>query len=248
MASASRHETTYRVRFDEAGPNGLLRASGFLRYAQDIAWMHSEALGFDRAWYRERDLAWLVRAAEVNLAVGIPMGATTAVSTEVVGYRKVWARRQAEFQLGGVHAASVATDWVLVDGRGRLTRLPDVFAQRFPGTTAVDGLLRVVLPAAPADAARRSFGVRPHELDPMDHVNNAVYLDWFEESILAAGSDGAGVGAAPVDVLPRVYRLEYAASAEPGSTVEAVTWRDGAGWAQRLSAAGTELLRARLDG
>jgi acyl-ACP thioesterase len=108
--------------------------------------------------------------------------------------------------------------------------------------------LRVVLPAAPADAARRSFAVRPHELDPMDHVNNAVYLDWFEESILAAGSGGAGVGAAPVDVLPRVYRLEYAASAEPGSTVEAVTWRDGAGWAHRLSAAGTELLRARLDG
>jgi acyl-CoA thioester hydrolase len=244
MASASRHETTYRVRFDEAGPNGLLRASGFLRYAQDIAWMHSEALGFDRAWYRERDLAWLVRAAEVNLAVGIQMGETAAVSTEVVGYRKVWARRRAEFQVAGVHAASVLTDWVLVDGRGRLTRLPDVFAERFPGTIAVDGLLRVVLPAAPPDAARRSFGVRPHELDPMDHVNNAVYLDWFEESILAVGLGEAP----PIDALPRVYRLEYAASAEPGSTVDAVTWRDGAGWAQRQSAAGTELLRARLGG
>jgi acyl-ACP thioesterase len=244
MASATRHETTYRVRFDEAGPNGLLRASGFLRYAQDIAWMHSEALGFDRAWYRARDLAWLVRAAEVNLAVGIPMGATAAVSTEVVGYRKVWARRRAEFQLSGVHAASVLTDWVLVDGRGRLARLPDVFARRFPGTTAVDGLLRVVLPAAPPDAARRSFGVRPHELDPMDHVNNAVYLDWFEESVLTTEPRDA----APIDALPRVYRLEYAASAEPDSTVEAVTWRDGAGWAHRQSAAGTELLRARLDG
>jgi acyl-ACP thioesterase len=244
MASASRHETTYRVRFDEAGPNGLLRASGLLRYAQDIAWMHSDALGFDRAWYRERDLAWLVRAAEVSVAAGIPMGATTAVSTEVVGYRKVWARRRAEFQVSGAHAASVLTDWVLVDGRGRLTRLPDVFAQRFPGSVVVDGLLRVVLPAAPADAARRSFDVRPHELDPMDHVNNAVYLDWLEESILASGPDGA----ASLDALPRVYRLEYAASAAPGSTVETVTWGDGAGWAQRQSAAGTELLRARLDG
>ena len=58
MASPSHHESTYRVRFDEAGPDGLLRASGLLRYAQDVAWMHSEALGFDRAWYRERDLAW----------------------------------------------------------------------------------------------------------------------------------------------------------------------------------------------
>ena len=78
MASASRHETSYRVRFDEAGPNGLLRASGLLRYAQDIAWMHSEALGFDRAWYRERELAWLVRAAEVTVGSGIAMGAIAA--------------------------------------------------------------------------------------------------------------------------------------------------------------------------
>jgi acyl-ACP thioesterase len=244
MATASRHETTYRVRFDEAGPNGLLRASGLLRYAQDIAWMHSEALGFDRAWYRERDLAWLVRAAEVTVASGIPMGATSAVSTQVVGYRKVWARRRAEFQVDGILAASVVTDWVLVDGRGRLTRLPDVFAARFPGTALVDALLRVVLPAAPTGAAHRSFAVRPHELDPMDHVNNAVYLDWLEESILSATPHGG----APVEAMPRIYRLEYAASAEPGSTVEAVTWHDGTGWAHRLSAAGTELLRARLDG
>jgi acyl-ACP thioesterase len=243
MASASRHETTYRVRFDEAGPNGLLRASGLLRYAQDIAWMHSEALGFDRAWYRERELAWLVRAAEVHMAAGIPMGATATVTTEVVGYRKVWARRRAEFRLDGIEAASVLTDWVLVDSRGRLARLPEVFAARFPGTATVDGLLRVDLPPPPPDAARRAFGVRPHELDPMDHVNNAVYLDWLEESILADPR-----GPASLDALPRLYRLEYAASAEPGSAVDAVTWRDGTGWAHRQSAAGTELLRARLAG
>jgi acyl-ACP thioesterase len=242
MASPS-HESTYRVRFDEAGPDGLLRASGLLRYAQDVAWMHSEALGFDRAWYRERDLAWLVRAAEVEVHAPIAMGAVLTVTTQVVGYRKVWARRRAGFRMGDVDAASVLTDWVLVDGRGRLTRLPEVFAARFPGTTEVDGLLRVSLPTPPPDAARRSFGVRRQELDPMDHVNNAVYLDWFEESILAAEpGDAALLGG-----LPRVYRLEYAASAEPGSTVEAATWRDGAGWAHRESVAGTELVRARLD-
>jgi acyl-ACP thioesterase len=242
MASPSRHESIYRVRFDEAGPNGLLRASGLLRYAQDIAWMHSEALGFDRAWYRERDLAWLVRAAEVEVHVPIAMGAVLTVTTEVVGYRKVWARRRAGFRMGGVDAASVLTDWVLVDGRGRLTRLPDAFAARFPGTVQVDGLLRVYLPAPPPDAARRSFGVRRQELDPMDHVNNAVYLDWLEESIVGVAPDGE------LDVLPRGYRLEYAASAEPGATVDAVTWRDGARWAHRESVAGTELVRARLGG
>jgi acyl-ACP thioesterase len=240
MASPSQHESTYRVRFDEAGPNGLLRASGLLRYAQDVAWMHSEALGFDRAWYRERDLAWLVRAAEVEIDVAIAMGAVLTVTTEVVGYRKVWARRRAAFRMDGVDAGSVLTDWVLVDGRGRLTRLPDVFAARFPGTAHVDGLLRVDLPAPPRDAARRSFAVRRQELDPMHHVNNAVYLDWLEESIVGVAPDGQ------LDMLPRVYRLEYAASAEPGATVDAVTWRDGARWAHRQSAGATDLLRAQV--
>ena len=46
----------YRVRFDEAGPDGLLRTSALMRYAQDIAWRHSEQLGFDRDWYASRGL------------------------------------------------------------------------------------------------------------------------------------------------------------------------------------------------
>ena len=241
MASPSRHATTYRVRFDEAGPDGLLRASGLLRYAQDIAWMHSEALGFDRAWYAERQLAWLVRAAEVEVLGAIPMGVTLHVSTQVLGYRKVWARRRAEFAVDGVSAATVVTDWVLVDGRGRLTRLPTIFESRFPGSTILDAIMRVAVPTAPSDAARRTFGVRRHELDPMVHVNNAVYLDWFEEAVAAAGD-----GCAALDEVPRTYRLEYAASAEPNAVVDASTWRDDDGWAHRQSAAGVELLRARL--
>jgi hypothetical protein len=38
-----------------------------LRYAQDVAWFHSASRGFDRAWYAERGLTWLVRTAEVSV-------------------------------------------------------------------------------------------------------------------------------------------------------------------------------------
>ena len=47
----------FRVRFDEAGPDGLVRTSTLLRYAQDLAAHHSAERGFDRAWYAERGLA-----------------------------------------------------------------------------------------------------------------------------------------------------------------------------------------------
>ena len=77
----------------------------------------------------------------------------------------------------------------------------------------------------------------------MDHVNNAVYADWLEERVMAAG------GRADVRSIPRVVRLDYARAAEAGETVEATTWRDRSGhWSCRIADAdGADLLRARLE-
>ena len=93
-----RIERPYRVRFDEAGPDGELRASGYLRFAQDLAWIHSESAGFGRDWYAERGLTWLVRAIELDVLYGVPYGSELDVSTEVIGFRRVWARRRSEFR------------------------------------------------------------------------------------------------------------------------------------------------------
>jgi acyl-CoA thioesterase FadM len=64
----------FRVRFDECGPDGLLRTSVLLRYAQDLASHHSALVGIDRAWYAERGIGWLVRAAEVAVLAPLRVG------------------------------------------------------------------------------------------------------------------------------------------------------------------------------
>ncbi len=108
-------------------------------------------------------------------------------------------------------------------------------------------MARVALPPTPPGTPTRRFAVRPHELDPMDHANNAVYLDWLEEAILAAGGT-----AGELAVLPRRYRLEYAAAADAGAVLDDAAWRadgsnDGATWSYRLSGSGgTDLFRATL--
>ena len=61
------HEATYRVRFDEAGPDGPLRTSGLLALRPGRGLAPLDALGFDRDWYAERELTWLVRAAELAI-------------------------------------------------------------------------------------------------------------------------------------------------------------------------------------
>ena len=232
--------TGYRVRFDEAGPNGLARPSTLLRYAQDVAWRHSEDLGFDRDWYRARGVGWVVRAVALELHAPIPMGRTLLVSTAVVGHRRIWARRLGECRLeDGRLAARVTTDWVLLDGRNRIVRIPDDFGVVFVNPEVKDEILRVPPPEGHV-AHSLALDVRPRDLDPLDHVNNAVYVDWLDEALEAAGfRAAAGDGA-------QTWRLEYLASAGRGDEITVELHGDAAAWTARIRRRdGPELLRAQ---
>jgi acyl-CoA thioesterase FadM len=242
MAVTRRFEADYRVRFDESGADGDLRSSGYLRYAQDLAWRHSEAAGFDRAWYAEHGLLWLVRCIDLEIRGPVANGATLTVSTEVIGWRRVWARRESTFRdaADGRTLANAHIDWVLLNAAGRPARVPDELSGFFSdGASFTPG--RVDLVEAPENARRARLSVRPQDLDPMAHVNNATYVDYLEEALLQAGEE------AVLQHVPRRYRLEYIRPAELGDDLLATSWADEGGWALRLSdGAENELLRARL--
>jgi acyl-ACP thioesterase len=229
----------YRVRFDEAGADGLLRTSALLRYAQDVAWRHSEQLGFDRAWYQARGLGWVVRGCELQVFEPIPIGHTLRVSTAVVGHRRIWARRLGECRLAdGRPAASVTTDWVLLDARNRIVRIPADFGVAFTNPEVRSEILRVGPPAG-EPAASVELGVRPSDLDPLDHVNNAVYVDWLEEALEAAGWRSVS------EALPRSYRLEYLASAARGDRVSVAIHGSSMAWTATIRRGdGSDLVRA----
>lgn len=255
----------YRVRFDEAGPDGNLRISALLRYAQDIAWRHSEQLGFDRDWYADRGLGWVVRGVELELDAPIPLGTTLRVSTAVVGHRRIWARRLGECRFAdGRLAARVATDWVLLDDRGRVVRIPDDFGVAFANPEVRSEILRVPVETEPR-AGRHTLNVRPTDLDPIDHVNNAVYVDWLEEAVEAIGWTGgpdassSGPGAAIAASIvrapetaagstPGTLRLEYLASAARADAIVIDVFGTRDAWRARIGREdGLELVRAARD-
>ena len=232
-----------RVRFDEAAPDGRIRTSVLLRYAQDLAWFHSSFRGFTRDWYRERGLTWLARAAEVTVEADVRVGDEIVGTTQVVGWRRVWARRRTDFvDESGTRVAWTHVDWVLLDARGAPTRVPQEFDEHFWAPDANFSLGRVALDQAPASQIAATIRARPQELDPMDHVNNAVYADWVDERVIGAG------GEADVRAIPRTMRLEYARAVDAGATILVDAWREERGWSVRVrDEAGGDFLRARLE-
>ena len=54
---------TFRVRYDECGPGGWMRASAHLRACQETAFAHSEAVGFPLAWYEQNRFFWICGAS-----------------------------------------------------------------------------------------------------------------------------------------------------------------------------------------
>lgn len=242
MTVPGRIEQAYRVRFDECGTDALLRSSSYLRYAQELAWVHSDLAGFDRHWYADRELGWLVRCLELEVTGPIEHGVTMRVSTEVAGIRRVWARRKSEFRTDDDERlrAIALTDWVLLGPRGPV-QPPSEIHEAFDGPVSTFSPARVPATPVPDDAYDVTFGVRRRDLDPLGHVNNATYLDYLEEAVAGAG------GAEDLAALPRRYRLEYLVSAEAGARVRARTWRVDEGWRFELEGEdGTTLLRGEL--
>ena len=77
----------------------------------------------------------------------------------------------------------------------------------------------------------------------MDHVNNAVYADWLEEAVMAAGG-GADVALDPARGASRLCAGGGGRRDRRGNDVAGSRWS----WSCRVADAdGADLLRARLE-
>jgi len=86
--------------------------------------------------------------------------------------------------------------------------------------------------------------VQPGDIDPLDHVNNVVYLRWVQEAAIAHWT-----AVAPAEAQAALYwvvvrhEIDYRRPALPGDEVIARTWVGAA--LQRDFERHTEILRAR---
>jgi acyl-CoA thioesterase FadM len=232
----------YRVRFEEATTTETMRTAIYLAWAADVAWQHSTLLGFGRQWYAARGISWVVRAVRLDVLRPIPTYAEVYVTTEVIGFRRIAARRHSDVRNpSGELIARIEIDWVMVNERGIPARVPEEMLEFAADGAATFEMLKVGLPETPADAFERGFRVRRRDLDPMDHVNNSVYIDYLEDALEAAGQGSL------LAACPRRHEIDFLASAERDDSLVGRAWPFEDGWAYRLSRDdGTEIFRARV--
>ena len=220
---------TFRVRYEECGPGGSARASTYLRYLQDLAFAHSAALGYPLSWYETHRLFWLMRRIHLVVSSGARYGEDLLCATQVLGMRRVLARRRSTVRRAdGTPVAEAVADWIFTYNGAALARVPDDFAATFPVLGEALTPSSLAEPPAPAQAAWASVHIRASDADAMGHANHTVYIDLLDDAVTRAG------GAEAVAGHPRTYDLQYHAPAAAGAVLRDVAWHEADLWSYRL--------------
>jgi acyl-CoA thioester hydrolase len=230
-----KHTRQFRVRFYECDAYSHLNNANYVRYMQEAAFDASAAAGYADAEYERLGLIWLIRDTEVEYLQPLVYGDTAEVTTWVEDFRRVRSRRVYEIRRVGEDTllSRGSTDWVLLDRETlRPASIPEEMKRAFfpEGPPATNGP-REPFPAPPPPPAGAVTVLREvawADVDPAQHVNNARYLSYMEESgVRAAAQYGwsmheylqQGLG-----TVARKIRIEYKQPALLGDTLEITTY------------------------
>ncbi len=231
----STHSETFRIRHDECDAYGVLNNAAYLRLAQEVAWRHSISAGYTPEYYSAMQRAWLARDTEIEYLRPVRYGDLLEVTTYVPATRRALARRAYEFRISGSAelAAQAHTDWVFFDlaAAAPATIPAEIIEALFGGSEAPQVLRRAPFPdppPPPPGAVSWRRRVEWRDIDPMGHLNNAVYLSYTEEAAIEAGArygvTHAGSTQAGIGWAVKRSRIEYLQPAQAGDELEVRTW------------------------
>ena len=122
------------MRSYELDSNAHVNNAVLLAYAEEVAVMHAEALGFGRAWTQHQGGVWLVHRHEITYHRPALFGEELQLTTTVVGMRGARATRHTTIALAeaGTVLAEITTEWVWARATDmRPTRIPAELVEAF---------------------------------------------------------------------------------------------------------------------
>ncbi len=250
----------FKVRHYELDAFGQVNGVNLVRYMQEAAIEASTALGFSPDWYSQHGVGWVVRRLSVRYFAPAGYGDKVTAATWLSGLRGVRSIREYDLTRSrdGQRVARGRAEWVYMNFQtGEPTRIPDAWANAFTLKDKPDDLDIRLHDPRPTESARRYTTRRRvefHELDTVQHVNHAVYLQWLAEAFRDALRTA---GYAPERTLQDGWRglqtgheIQYFAAAVDQENIEIVSWisetaEDRAAWTHEIHNADSSKLLAR---
>lgn len=224
--------TRLRVRHYEMNARNELPMSALFRLFQETAMRVTRAAGYGVEWFVERQTVWVLRAMTVEHLRAIRYPDELDVSSWLSDAGKVRVHREylARDAATGTVVARGRGEWVHLDGATMFpARIPaEILARMQPnGVRAVPRLTprAYAAPRAPS-AYRTRRRVQRYETDGLQHVNNAVYIDWLEEAL---ADTVAPFTSSACQLRVRRHDIEYVRAALPHDDIEIAVRQIGAG-------------------
>jgi len=232
MRNPIQHIETFKVRYYECDAFGRLNNAVYLRFMQEAGIEASNALGFDAEKYKSLNRTWLPRMTEIEFLQPIRSGDSIDVLTWVHSARRVQSRRMYEFRKWGEEelCARAHTDWVFIDrNKGISVTIPVELMKNFlPEATSITRQRFPEVPASPQDIFKVKRPVEWRDVDPMQHLNNAAYVDYAQECTAQVSK---AYGLPPrkwiemnLTFIARRTLIEYLIPAELDAELELSTW------------------------
>ena len=225
----------FRVRYYECDAYRHLNNANYLRYMQETAFDASADVGYGEEKYLTLGAIWLIRETEIEYLRPIQSDEIVDVITWVDDFRRVRSRRMYEFRLvkSNETAARAMTDWVYLDrNTSRPMEIPDELVCAFMeggkiADTKPRQRFRIINDPPPESFVMRRY-VEWRDIDSAQHVNNAVYLAYFEDCGIRVAKEygwpiermrNRGIG-----ILARKHHILYRKPALLDDELEISTW------------------------
>ncbi len=182
----------FGVRGYELGADRRVHTRILHNYLEETAIRASSDAGYGMPWYFERQQAWVMRHMTARYLSPLTLGERIAARSWVSDFRRIYSHREYDLRCASDHRPVIRArvKWVYVDlDSMRLLRIPQEFEAAFdPSGVQEDIDIRLKQPEVFADGPvyQTEHRVLRSELDAMGHVNNAVYVDWFEQAMFDA--------------------------------------------------------------
>jgi len=178
----------FRVRWSEMDAGGQVSPDNYLRYLVETAYDWGDALGLGAKNDGVMGLFWLIRETEIHLLRPLRHNDLFDFTIWMVNWQRVRGTRCFEITLReNGQVAALGTQHIVCMDRKTLrpTNPPEDVIEHFrleePRVFPYDRFPKISSAETVFTTARQ---VEWHDLDAQEHVNNAVYLTYAEETIL----------------------------------------------------------------